>query len=305
MNNDVYSGLNPDNITVVDFGGPATKEAILRSDNFRLRENVGLITQDLIELGYDGLWIGNQGGWMEAYLQSTFGSGGRLTLSVSGQNLVRIGNNGGATGEIRTYNNSNQIAWLVRNISDAGYFELRGPNGNNNFVISSTGTANKGSFSIHDELGFSRAGMNINGSGQGVVWGDVKSFRIEHPTQQGKEIWYACVEGPEIAAYQRGTATLKNGEAFIPFAEHFKEIANPTTMTVTLTPLSSQTYGLAVVEKRADGFFVEELMNGTGNFSFDWEVKCVRKGYENFEVVREAKELLFPPAGEDQVITDK
>jgi hypothetical protein len=33
---------------------------------------------------------------------------------------------------------------------------------------------------------------------------------------------------------------------------------------------------------------VRELMKGKGNFSFDWEAKGVRKGYENYQVIRPA-----------------
>jgi len=58
-------------------------------------------------------------------------------------------------------------------------------------------------------------------------------------------------------------------------------------VTVLLTPHSSDTYGLAVVEKNKYGFKVKELKNGKGNFSFDWEVKAIRNGYENYQVIRE------------------
>lgn len=34
-------------------------------------------------------------------------------------------------------------------------------------------------------------------------------------------------------------------------------------------------------------------MNGNGNFEFDWEVKSVRKSYENYEVVRDKTEHAF------------
>ncbi|MBL0295570.1 MAG: hypothetical protein IPQ04_15295 [Saprospiraceae bacterium] len=32
---------------------------------------------------------------------------------------------------------------------------------------------------------------------------------------------------------------------------------------------------------------LKELRKGTGNHNFDWEVKAVRKGYENYEVIRD------------------
>ena len=63
-------------------------------------------------------------------------------------------------------------------------------------------------------------------------------------------------------------------------------MANTTLATVLLTPLSADTYGLAVIEKLENGFKVKELKQGKGNFSFDWEVKAVRKGYENYQVIR-------------------
>jgi len=33
------------------------------------------------------------------------------------------------------------------------------------------------------------------------------------------------------------------------------------------------------------------LFAGNGNYSFDWEIKCVRKGYEDFRVIRDQDEL--------------
>ncbi len=139
---------------------------------------------------------------------------------------------------------------------------------------------------IRDNTGAIKAGLRINGSGQGEVYGDFKNFRMEHPTNPEKEIWYASLEGPEAAAYLRGTSKLEDGQAAITFPEHFQLLANAEGMTVLLTPLSGESKGLAVIEKTERGFQVVELLGGTGNYEFDWEVKCIRKGYENFEVIR-------------------
>jgi hypothetical protein len=125
---------------------------------------------------------------------------------------------------------------------------------------------------------------------QGVVAADVKNFRMDDPDNANREIWYACIEGPEAAAYARGTATLKNGVAEIKFERHFEVLATPQTMTVVLTPLSADSEGLAVVKKTAQGIVVQELRKGKGNYSFDWEVKCVRKGFENYRVYRNKSE---------------
>jgi len=144
---------------------------------------------------------------------------------------------------------------------------------------------------IGDGAGGESAGMYMNTSGQGVVFGDIKSFRMQDPQVENQEIWYACVEGPEAAAYERGSSRLINGEAFVRYSDHFTKVINPQSVTVQLTPGFADTYGLAVVEKRADGFLVRELKNGQGNFTFDWEVKGVRNGFENYQVYHKKEAL--------------
>ncbi|MFK7926204.1 MAG: hypothetical protein AB8H47_29920, partial [Bacteroidia bacterium] len=129
----------------------------------------------------------------------------------------------------------------------------------------------------------------VNASNQGVLEADMKNFVMDHPLDANKEIVYACIEGPEAAAYERGTAELVNGRAVINFSEHFGLIANPATMTIILTPRSADSYGLAALEYTAEGFVVKELQNGSGTYSFDWEAKAVRNGFENYQVIREKR----------------
>ena len=164
-----------------------------------------------------------------------------------------------------------------------------GVNKRNVTIGAVTGSDNMGIVSVHNATGTDKAGMFVNNAGQGVLYADVKNFRMEHPMDKTKEIWYACVEGPEAAAYERGTAQLIDGEATIVFPNHFQLVANSETMTVMLTPLSADCKGLAVVEKTATGFKVKELFHGAGTYQFDWEVKCVRKGYEGYQAVREKR----------------
>ena len=186
---------------------------------------------------------------------------------------------------------SNDRASIYVSSVQNGIIRLRGNTGQTSFRATYlSGEEDHGYVSVND-AGGEEAGMYVNASGQGVVWGDVKNFRMDHPTQQGKEIWYASLEGPEAAAYVRGTGQIVNGEGIVEFPEHFELVANPTTMTVTLTPLSGQSKGLAVIEKTAQGFKVVELMSGNGNYEFDWEAKAVRQGYENYRVIRDASEM--------------
>ncbi|MEM9885689.1 MAG: T9SS type A sorting domain-containing protein [Bacteroidota bacterium] len=160
--------------------------------------------------------------------------------------------------------------------------------GRRNVRISAlSSNAGNGYVAVYDNAETNQAGIYVNSSGRGVIYGDIKNFRMDHPTKTDQEIWYASLEGPEAAAYERGQATLVNGEIFVEFSEHFQLVINANDMTVMTTPNDADTYGLAVVEKTTRGFKVKELKNGTGNFSFDWEVKAVRKGYEDFQVIRE------------------
>lgn len=148
----------------------------------------------------------------------------------------------------------------------------------------------------------SKAFMYVTSNGIGYLSaggssGGVKSFVMPHPSKQDSTIWYACIEGPEAASYERGTATLVEGEAFIPFSDHFAIVVNPKTMTVTTSPNSADSKGLAVIEKTAKGIRVKELYGGKGNYTLDWEVKGVRKGHEDFKVIRHKSEGQSADAG--------
>jgi hypothetical protein len=198
-------------------------------------------------------------------------------------------------GSFKCYNflNMSNLAYLTQlNVSGGsfGIIQTRDPFSNPLGQITTlSGSNSKGYISVFSS-GVNKAGMFVNVSNQGVLFADVKNFRMDDPRDKDKEIWYACVEGPEAAAYERGTATLRKGTAEIKFSDHFEIVANPKTMTVIITPLSADSKGLAVVEKTATGFKVKEMFQGTGDYEFDWEVKCVRKGYEDYKVVRSKAE---------------
>jgi hypothetical protein len=185
------------------------------------------------------------------------------------------------------------IVTIGASIAGAGFVGTAGLNGNRNVSLTSPfGNPDHGYVSVHDASDITKAGMYVNSAGQGQIFADIKNFKMDHPSESGSSIWYASLEGPEAAAYERGTATLKDGEIFIKYSEHYNMVATTATATVLLTPHSADTYGLAVIEKRPDGFKVKELKNGNGNFSFDWEVKAVRKGFENYQVIRQESSFM-------------
>lgn len=123
-------------------------------------------------------------------------------------------------------------------------------------------------------------------TGNGVMFADDKNFRAPNPADPTTDIWYCCPEGPEAAMYVRGTAQLVNGRATIELPDHFRNLAFEPGMTVQLTARSLESKGLATSKVRLDGIEVGELASGTGNYEFDWRVEAVRKGWENYKVIR-------------------
>ena len=172
--------------------------------------------------------------------------------------------------------------------SGSGYVDVGGAFGSRNVRMTNlAGYPDNGFVGAYDEDDILQSAIFVNAQGEGELFATVKNFRVPNPRDPNTDIWYACLEGPEAAAYVRGTAALSAGEAFIPYPEHFQSVVNPETVTVILTPQDTDTYGLAVMQKQSDGVRVKELKGGTGNFKFDWEIKGVRKGHENYQVIRD------------------
>ncbi len=215
----------------------------------------------------------------------------------NGNENVRIGGMGNPDyfGFLSTYDDNGEVRGTFRSQSTwdgAGRLRLEGPNDSRNIElgIASSTFNNNGSIGVYDQNDERQVRCYVNSSNLGVVEADVKNFVIPHPEKPGKEIVYACIEGPEVAAYERGMGQLKDGEAEVFFSKTFRLVANPQTMTVVVTPYSADSKGLAIVEQTATGFKVRELYQGQGNYSFSWEVKAVRKGYEDFKSVRDQPE---------------
>ncbi|MDZ4710554.1 MAG: hypothetical protein SH818_19295 [Saprospiraceae bacterium] len=124
----------------------------------------------------------------------------------------------------------------------AGFVSSKGPNGGeSSFLSNLVGSPHLGFVGVRNSSvfeGATEAGMFVNTSGQGVIFADVKNFKMDYPGKPDKQIWYGSLEGPELAAYIRGTGKLTNGKASIEFTDHYQNVANTGTMTVILTPLS-------------------------------------------------------------------
>ncbi len=181
---------------------------------------------------------------------------------------------------------------LMNVVDDAGWIGTKGPGGAFNALMThATGQPNNGYMGVVNSGGMPQAAMYVEDS-YGVMFADVKNFRVPNPNQRGTEIWYACVEGPEAAAYVRGTARLLNGRADVIFPDHFTAVAVAQGMTVQVTPHSAESKGMAVVERSINGFVVRELSGGTGTYDFDYTVMAVRQGHEDYRVIRSDTEGL-------------
>ena len=138
-----------------------------------------------------------------------------------------------------------------------------------------------------------------NGS---ITSGASKSFRINHPLKEDKDLVHACVEGPEIAVFYRGEGATEGGWATITLPDYFEALTMPTNRTVQLSALfedEADQVGMLAASRVKDGQF--KVWSGLPAQKFYWEVKAVRKDIESLEVEPERTELIYrsSPTGED------
>lgn len=192
------------------------------------------------------------------------GSAGKrieLFRAASTQPMIRLNPVPGNAGEVTTYGSNDSL-----NVQLSGL----GVDGRRGFV------------SVYDEASLSLAAMYVDTNRQGRIQATVKTFRVPDPTEPKKDIVYACIEGPEAAMYTRGTGRLASGKARVSLPDHFLKLANLQTMTVHLTP-RGDCEGL-FYERDGNAIVVRELRKGASSVEFDWEVKAVRSGFEDFKV---------------------
>jgi hypothetical protein len=239
-----------------------------------------------------------------------------VTLDISGDGLLCVDDGLSVTGDLHaggnrftlggnTDPNHRRVEAVVvdgGNNRYTGVIRTHGTTGDDNVTISwpeflTTPHYDHGAVFVRNQFGINKASMIVDGSNAGVITADIKSFRAPDPDDPTRDIWYGCIEGPELAMYVRGTARLVNGRARIELPDHFRKLADEQGMTVQLTPRSAESKGLAAVRVSLDGIEVAELLNGRGNYEFDWYVEAVRKEHRDFQVYRPWDEVL--PGGTD------
>lgn len=172
----------------------------------------------------------------------------------------------------------------IYNSSGAEAGELSVDNHGNGHLIIKDNTGNDNDIQLYVD---DTHGYSVISTGSAYIYSSgSKHFRLPNPQQPDTDIWYACVEGPEAAAYMRGTAWLVEGRARVELPAHFEAVSGSKLTTIMLTPLSADSLGLAVVKKGTTSFEVRELHRGSGTYEFDWEIKCVRRDMEDYQVIR-------------------
>ena len=131
--------------------------------------------------------------------------------------------------------------------------------------------------------------VNGNLSVSGTLSAGSKPFVQPHPTDPSKEVRYIAMEGPESTIFLRGTTNLIDGKAAIETPEYFRIVAGDEGITVQFTPRSSKSKGLAAVEVNRNSITIEELMDGTGTYEFDYFITAKRAGFEKHEPIQANK----------------
>jgi hypothetical protein len=270
------SVLNPDYgyLSVHDSSGSAAAKIEIVNDGGQ----IGTFHKGR-RITHTGIGAGKQG------LNLTYGAGGNVSTTMgSSTSTPNIG-------FVAVYNESARLRAIQTAVADAGYTSLYGPKGNSTVILSSvSGKPNHGLISVYDDAKNSKAYMYVGYQGEGIVGADYmqanlfQSYTI-HPKDSAVYIAYTALQGAEAASFFRGTARLINGTVTVNLPDHFKQTVSENKITVTLTPLSADSKGIAVLNKTNGGFVAKELFAGTGNYDFDYEVKGLRRGYENEPVL--------------------
>ncbi|MCB0668746.1 MAG: hypothetical protein KDC80_23140, partial [Saprospiraceae bacterium] len=123
---------------------------------------------------------------------------------------------------------------------------------------------------VYDNGGQEKIRLGCDQSGEAGIW--FGSERVLGGTAQAQL-------GPKVT--DEGTIQLIDGQASVYYDKIFTSTSTEEKMVIALTPLSSESQGLAVVEKFNGGFKIKELNNGKGSYLVDWTVTSKKSSAYN------------------------
>jgi hypothetical protein len=151
----------------------------------------------------------------------------------------------------------------------------------NRLIVLSSGSYINGSLDVYGSL-------NVYGS---------KNFIHPHPTDDTKVVRYIATESSEALTLTRGTAKTVNGEVTIKLPEHFSLVtSNNAPITVIVTPKGAPVL-LYTKEESKNQIVVAMKKSDFTEFrdvEFAYQVTGVRDGFENQDVIIDAKVLYSP-----------
>jgi hypothetical protein len=132
-----------------------------------------------------------------------------------------------------------------------------------------------------------RVGIGTNAPGyklevNGSIVGTSKSFLIDHPTQTGKKLMHACIEGPENGVYFRG----RSQETGIQAPEYWSGLVDIDSMTVDVTPIGPNQS--IYVDRIDDNGDICVGSNTNESLNYFYVVYGERKDIDKLEVVKDA-----------------
>ena len=184
----------------------------------------------------------------------------------------------------------------------------QGPSGEMNpgspyYIQNQSSSAQNASIFITGEFS-SYGGMNPDvlyvGPGSGTiatidgdmrVKGDIfkdgtSHFIVDNPENANQDIVYTSLEAGEVGTYCAGSAQLDNGSTTFELPHHFSLVTNESGLIIQLTP-RGDCNGLFAYEVTTEKITIRELKNGNSNVKFDYFLKGIRKGYEQYQTIRD------------------
>ena len=113
----------------------------------------------------------------------------------------------------------------------------------------------------------------------GTLYAVAKSFRIKHPTKEGKLLRYGSLEGPENGVYVRGK--LK-GTNVIELPDYWLQLVDESSITVNLTPIGK--HQKLYVESTENNKVIIGNDNLFGSIDCYYTVFAERKDVDKLEV---------------------